>query len=175
MAYKSRLPRGRSGAKRTTTWFDLPATSTNFSAAGGTILLSLTAAELAKRPFTIVRTHVELQLQSDQTAASELQLGAVGICVVSDQASALGVTAVPTPVTDSASDLWFLHQWIMSSFLFASGVGVEEPNTRRYSIDSKAMRKVNNDEDVIVVAELNGAISSGFNMELAGRLMIKEH
>ena len=165
----------RGGERRFATWFSIDATSTNHSAAGGTILNTMTAVELAKRPFTVVRTHLELQIQSDQTAASELQLGAIGLCVVSDQAVGIGVTAVPTPVTDADSDLWFLHQWIMSSFLFASGVGLEEPNTRRYSIDSKAMRKVNDDEQVIIVAELNGAISSGFNIEVAGRLMIKEH
>ena len=35
--------------------------------------------------------------------------------MVSDQAVAVGVSAIPTPVTELSSDLWFVHQWIMNS------------------------------------------------------------
>ena len=98
-----------STTRRATSWFDIPPFSVAVVAGGGTILASLTAAELAKRPFTIIRTHLTFDVQSDQVAATEVQTGAMGMAVVSDQASALGVTAVPTPATDAASDLWYLH------------------------------------------------------------------
>ena len=165
----------RTGARRATSWFDLPPSSTAVTAGGGTILLSLTTAEKAKRPFTIIRTYLEFDIQSDQSIASEVQTGAVGMAVVSDQASAIGVTGVPTPTTDAASDLWFMHKWFMSSFLFADATGFVEPNTRLYSIESKAARKVNDAEDVILVVEFAAGFSSGFIINAAGRLLIKEH
>ena len=166
--------RGSRGARRSSTWLDIPPAGVTLTSMGGTITHSLNADELAKRPFTVVRTHLELQIQSDQSAAAEIQVAGVGLALVSDQALAVGVTAVPTPVTDAESDLWFLHKYLMSSFLFGSGIGFQEPNTRSYTIESKAMRKVNDDQDVIVVLELSN-IGAGMIVNIAGRLLIKEH
>ena len=92
--------------KRLTSWFQFQPIRVT-GAAGGTIMFSLNAAALALRPFTIVRSRFEVGIISDQTAATEDQLGAIGMAVVSDQAVAVGVTAVPTPITDMGSDLWF--------------------------------------------------------------------
>ncbi len=164
--------RGRLGSDRITTWLaiDYSATTTNGSAA---ISHVMTAVELAKRPFTVIRTHIEAFIQSDQAAASELQLNGIGLCVVSDQAVAVGVTAVPTPTTDLDSDLWFVHQPLLSNFLLGDGTGFSEPSGMRYSIDSKAARKVNDDEQIIIVQE-NSTVGSGATVLMAGRLLIKE-
>ena len=95
--------------KRLTSWFQFQPGRTAFSSVGGTVLFSLNAAALALRPFTIVRTRFLVSVVTDQVAADELVLGALGMAVVSDQAVAIGVTAVPTPITDMGSDLWFVH------------------------------------------------------------------
>ncbi len=166
--------RGRLGSKRLTSWFPIDLTSTLVSASG-TILNSLTVPEKAKRPFTIVRTYLEVQQQSDQAIASEQQVGAIGLAVVSDQAAAIGVTAVPTPLTDLDSDLWFMHQLIFGNFLLASAIGFEEGGATRMSLDSKAMRKVNDAEDVVIVAERDAVLGEGTIMLVGGRLLIKEH
>ena len=160
---------------RLTQWLDLPPTVTAFGASGGTIILSLSTAEKALRPFTIVRTRMLIGIVSDQLAAGENQLGALGIAVVSDQASAIGVTAVPTPVTDLSSDLWLLHQFLFNTFSIASAVGYADDGMHQYAVDSKAMRKVQDGEDVVVVGELDGANSSGFSMTIAGRMLVKLH
>jgi len=171
---RTRAPvRGRS-PRRLNTWREIAATSTAETVPGGTILNSLDATELAKRPFTIIRTHLLIHISTDQFVASELQIGAVGICVVSQQAEAIGVTAVPTPVTDAGSDLWFLHQWIMNRNVFGTGVGFDGNVGQIYEVDSKAMRKVDEDEEVVVVSELS-AVGSGYLVTVAGRLMLKEH
>ncbi len=162
-------------SSRTTSWFKIDPALTVMTAGGGTVIASLTTAEQAKRPFTIIRTHLLVHIGSDQIAADELQVAAVGMCVVSDQASAIGVTAVPTPNTDADSDLWFLHQYVMSELAFASGVGLDAAGGHNYLIDSKAARKVNNDQDVLLVGELVDGISNGLFMMTAGRLLIKEH
>ena len=174
MAFRhSRVSRG-GGQRRTTSWLDIPLSCVNVAGGGATIFSSLTTAELAKRPFTIVRTHLEVKFGSDQVAASETQEGAIGICVVSEQASAIGITAVPTPDTDLSSDLWLLNQVMFSEILFADATGFQDTTGVRYSIDSKAMRKVNDDQDIIVVMELTGA-SFGATFCVGGRMLIKEH
>jgi len=173
MARHSRIVRG---ARRKTTWFDIPPVAATMTSEGGTTLLVLTATEAAKRPFTIIRTHLELMIQSDQSAATEVQVAAVGMCVVSDQARAVGISAVPTPITDSGSDLFFVHQFLFSNFNFLTAAGFSEGRAaaQYYSVDSKAMRKVNDDEDVLVVAEMD-TIGGGVVLHAAGRMLIKEH
>ncbi len=166
--------RGSHGARRATSWLDLPPVFSGISGTG-TLLLSLTVPEKAKRPFTIVRTHLRVHIQSDQSLASEIAIAAVGMCVVSDQASAIGITALPTPLTDLASDLWFVHQLIFNNFVFADATGFVESAGEQVEVDSKAMRKVNDDEDVVVVAEIDTALANGASMILAGRVLIKEH
>ncbi len=166
---------GRSGGpRRETLWAFIDATATSLTATGGTIIGQLNAAALALRPFTIIRTYLEVLIISDQQAASEFQIAALGMAVVSDQASAIGVTAVPTPSTDAGSDLWFLHQWLMSSFVLVSAVGIDGDEGHHYSIDSKAMRKVNDDQDIVTVIELD-SVSSGVSIFVAGRFLVKLH
>jgi len=172
MAHRRMVSRG---ARRSTTWFFQAATQTTFTAAGGTILTSMNAAALAKRPFTIERTHLMVHITSDQLAADELQWGALGLAVVSDQAVAIGVTAVPTPATDAGSEFWFLHQFIAAEFSFVSGSGFDANGGKTYLLDSKAKRKVGVGEDIIMVGELVSGLSNGFILSVAGRMLIKEH
>ncbi len=159
-------------AKRQTSWFELQPQRNSFSSAGGTILFSLTAAELALRPFTVVRTRLLVSIESDQLIADEIQIGALGLAVVSDQANAVGVTAVPTPITDMASDLWFVHQLMYNSLGFATAVGFNPKMNTEYVIDSKAMRKVDIGQEIVVVGELSAA-GQGFTLTTGGRILIK--
>jgi len=163
------------GSRRETTWRAVPVTVTNLAASGGTILNSLDSVELQKRPFTIVRTHLECYIVSDQLIADEIQLGAIGMAVVSSQSEAVGVTAVPTPMTDIESDLWMVHQFMWNNFSFITAAGFQGKAGTRYTIDSKAQRKVADDQDVVIVAEANVALGDGFNLFCAGRVLIKEH
>ncbi len=166
--------RGRS-QRRATTWLSLPPTVTAFTVTGGTILLSLTAEELAKRPFTIIRTYFTVHIQSDIINADERQAFTIGMCVVSEQAEAIGVTAVPTPDTDRDSDLWFIHGDVMADLSFVTGVGFDADGGQSKDFMSKSMRKVNNDEEVVMVGETTAGISDGMIVRIAGRMLIKEH
>ncbi len=160
---------------RETTWFSTPPTVFNVAAGSALQGFSLNAAALAKRPFTILRTHFHVGWISDQIIASEAQFGAVGMCIVSSQAAAIGVTAVPTPLTDIGSELWYLHQVLTSFFTFSSAVGTDSQGMTSIDIDSKAMRKVNEGEDALIVFE-NAASpnSEGIDYLVAGRFLIKE-
>jgi len=159
-------------SRRETSWLNIPAASATMAAVGGTIMASLTVPEKARRPFTIVRTYLEVMVSTDQLGADEFQIAAVGLAVVSDQAEAIGITAIPTPASDADSDLWFLHQWVMADFAFLDATGTQNVGNH-YSIDSKAMRKVNDSQDVVVVAEFDAA-SFGLTVRLAGRILIKD-
>ncbi len=174
MVVRRRQAMGRS-ARRETSWLDIEPVAVNFSAAGSAAITHvMTAAELAKRPFTVVRTHLSLHIGTDQNVGKEEQVGAVGLCVVADQAAAIGVTAVPTPFVDMASDLWFLHKALIADFIFGSTASFNADSGQSVYADSKAMRKVNDDQQIIVVGEA-ASISDGFNLTILGRMLIKEH
>ncbi len=163
------------GSRRQSVWLDVPPTATTVTAAGGTIINSLTAAELARRPFTIVRVHMEYHIQSDQVAASEFGAVAAGFAVVTEEALAAGVGSVPTPVSDDDSDRWFLHKYMMESFLFATSIGFDDNSGVGYTVESKAMRRVEFGDEVIHVIELASAISGGgMIVAAAGRVLILE-
>ena len=158
------------GQVRLTDWgFFTPAITTVSS--GAVVLGSLNAAALALRPFTIIRQYYELYMISDQVINFEDQIAGFGTCVVSDQASAIGVTAVPTPITDLGSDLWMCHQLLMGREL--SLIDTQFPGAH-YSVDSKAMRKVNGDEDFVISVEASSA-GSGLKLFAGGRFLIKLH
>ena len=166
-----RFTRGRvvRGVRRLTDWFFLDFSETTIAGATAVLVGSLNAVALAARPFTVVRTHIHLKIQSDQAAASESQFAAFGMAVVSDQAVAVGVTAVPTPATDQTSD-WFAHRWLSGN---AVNLTDQTVGSRSYDLDSKAMRKVEQGSDIIIVLE--NAIATGCVIGMAGRFLIKTH
>ncbi len=166
----------RSGVRRRESlWVGFAGSDVAMAAASTAVLLtSLNAAALALRPFTVVRTRGVLQIRSDQEAADEVQDVAYGHAVVSDQASAIGITAVPTPVTDDVSDMWFVYQRIMNSFRFASGVGFDGGSGRFLEFDSKAMRKVEDGQDMISASETS-AFSGGAVLSNHFRYLLKLH
>ncbi len=166
---------GARPAKRASVWLEgKPAITTIATADTASLIFVLTTAEKAMRPFTIVRFLFTLGWKSDQAAASENQQIAMGAAIVSEQASAIGVTAVPTPINDMGSELFFAYTLEFSAVEFISAVGVEPGYTHQSKIDSKAMRKVSEGQDLAVTLE-TGPGSSGVATVLGGRLLIKLH
>ena len=156
---------------RQTVWFQFAPITATLTAVGGTVYFTLNAAALALRPFTIVRSRFQAMIQSDQAGATEHQVGAVGLAVVSDEAATAGVASMPTPITEMASDLWFVHQLAMAAE-FQSTTGGTPAGV--FEIDSKAMRKVGIGQDIAVIAEFSSA-GSGFLLTLGGRMLVKTH
>ena len=161
-------------ARRQSDWFSVQWVGNTLTVAGGTLYSSLSAAALALRPFTIVRTRLLVTVRSDQEIATEDQFGAIALAVVSDQAAAIGVTAIPTPITDLDSDLFFVHQMVANSWQFSTAVGSGQ-RFASYDVDSKAMRKVNADQDVVMVGEVDTNAGSGMLLAAGGRMLIKTH
>ncbi len=165
----------RRGPRRETVWVGVTEVNTTLASSNLVAFISsLNATLLAARPFTIIRSRGILAFRSDQTGASESFNAALGYAVVSDQASAIGATAIPTPYTDLGSDLFFVHQFMSGRFEFVTGIGFHPQAMQTIEYDSKAMRKLNDDQDLAVGLE-TGGIGSGINIYHAGRILIKVH
>ncbi len=168
----------RGGERRETQWISAAMTATTLAAASTAALTGvLNAAALALRPFTIVRVRGFWHVRSDQIAASEIWGAALAWAVVSTEASAIGVTAVPTPETDRGSDNFFVYETMMGRIseqgALAAGFSFIEQGQGQ-AFDSKAMRKVNNDQDVVIVVETPSISPSAAIIEGA-RFLIKLH
>ena len=160
--------------RRETEWFSDVVSENTLAAINTSVLLSvLDAGALALRPFTIVRTRGMVLARSDQTAASETGDLGFGLAVVSDQASAIGVTAVPTPTTDDGSDLWFVYERLIQRYQALDATGFGQTGLVRI-IDSRAMRKVVDGQDVVKVAE-TGPIGGGVTVSSYTRMLVKLH
>jgi len=122
-------------------------------------------------PSTIRRTRAMISWRSDQRAADEFPFGAFGMCIVSNDAFAAGAASLPGPYTDAASDLWFVHTFLVSNMLAGSNEGFQELGKQvQYEIDSKAMRKLTDEESVAVMIE-NAHISAGASALIMIRLL----
>ena len=162
-------------SRRETRWLDAVPIGISLGAPSTAVIThSLTAVELALRPFTVIRTRGFWTSESDQFITSEAWQVALGHCVVSDQAVAIGVTAVPTPETDMESDLWYVYEQLMGSFLFGDATGFQEAAAATGTFDSKAMRKVEDGQDIVSVIE-TAAISAGAVVRVGFRSLIKLH
>ena len=160
------------GARRLTEWIDITLGPSAIAANTQVLVGVGNALLLAARPFTIVRTRFLCSWGTDQNAATERPFGAVGMMIVSDTAATLGVTAIPDPIT-SADGNWFVWQPMIYDYLFLSLVGSQIASTQ-YTVDSKAMRKVGADENLVVTVA-NADAADGAEFTMVGRLLIKIH
>ncbi len=175
MARKSGFVRRGNTMVRETRWVAIAETDTTLAAASTAVLFTgFGATVLALRPFTIVRMRGILGIRTDQVVASELQHAALSLAVVSDQALAIGVTAVPTPSADRASDAFMLYEEIASFFTFASNIGIQTQGMTLKEFGSKAMRKVEQGFDAAMCVETS-VNSAGCIVSKAGRMLIKLH
>jgi len=101
---------------------------------------------------TLVRTRGVFTIRPSAFGADLDFQGAIGIAVVSDDAFAIGTTAIPGPFTDSDWGGWFVWRSFCGHLEFqgASGSTLE---MIALEIDSKAMRKIGPNETMVVMAE----------------------
>ena len=157
---------------RTKIWIGNRLSQTQPAGGAATLLATLNAAALLLRPFTILRTRIEILWRSDQTATNETPTGAYGQIVVKQTAGAIGVTAVPTPLTEIDAD-WYIYQGLTVATDSLTSVGFDMDMGHHWTIDSKAMRKVGVQDDDAVVVELDTAAGAFINVE--GRQLIQLH
>ena len=156
--------------KRGTFWGRSPADTGSTGLAAATAVIDSTALAVAEGE-TITRIRGMISVKSDQAAANENYVGALGVCVVTDQAVAVGVGSVPTPYSDQDFDGWMLHQYFAGGVNFASGIGLWLPY-ERFEFDSKAQRKFAFGQTMCFVVE-NGSAASGIEYFLNFAVLFK--
>ena len=160
---------------RTKMWIGHGVGSTTIAAGSQTLVSSYSAGTLLLRPFTILRTRAEVTWRSDQHAVDEAPEGDMGEIIVSSEAVGIGVTAIPDPSSsdgDPEAD-WYVHQALMTAMLFGSNTGFIEPAGHRFTIDSKAMRKVGPNQDSVTIVSEIASLGAVFTMR--GRQLIQLH
>ncbi len=161
-------------SRRESVWISGPVVITTITTASTAVLTAvLGAGPSTLRPFTVVRTRGYLHVSGDQLTGTENWGVSMGFAVVSDQASAIGVTAIPTPETDRESDLWFVYESIWGRFGLSSAIGLLELGAHK-DFDSRAMRKVEDGEDVIVALETSASHPSAI-VACGFRMLVKLH
>ena len=116
---------------------------------------------------TILRVVGELTISSDQTGASEEQVGAFGMILVTDSAVAIGVTALPDPSIDAGDDGWFVYQsFSQQTALNTIGVG-----SITYPIDSKAKRIVHGTGVNVAIMIANSHATQGLSFVITFRML----
>ncbi len=156
--------RFRRGPKRRTHWTELAGAS-NIVSSGSTLLASQAAGHEGE---TLVRTRgLFMATLLTASAAGDGFFGAIGIAKVTTAAATAGVGSMPTPITEAGWDGWLLHRYFgVAQALVNQGGGA----IHRLELDSKAMRKVNDDESIVMIAEF---IETGTaSVDVTGRVRI---
>ena len=162
------------GARKAVDWSASAAQQSQLTVAAGTAVLAEAFIPIVGGE-TVIRTRGMLGISSDQVSSNEVQLGAFGMCIVTAQAVSVGITAIPHPATDAAWGGWFYHTFLMSELIVLSAAGFDSNFMgQTIVIDSKAMRKVDEDERLVVVIE-NSSASAGFRIAHSERLLSKVH
>ena len=117
---------------------------------------------------TWLRTRGSFYVSTDTTGSSEEQIGAFGLVLATDTALAVGITALPDPVTEIEDDGWFVYVPIQQDSLFSSAVG--QIIGHQYDFDSKAKRVVETGTGAAVVVA-NAHASHAFKISFGFRLL----
>ncbi len=115
---------------------------------GATIVSSIAFED----PGTLIRSRGSIGVHPTDFTADGNVVGAFGAGIVSFEAAAIGVTAVPHPYRDSDWGGWMIWESYQFRLEHDSNIGKFMP-TIRIPIDSKAMRKVGPNEVIVFVAE----------------------
>ena len=163
------MPRSfrRSSTARSRTWAGALVSATALSTTQA-ILTSFSLSTDFEE--TLLRLRGELlAVAVPNAAADEVVLG-LGLIVVQQAAAAAGGTSVPGPLNDQNAN-W---QWHMTVPLFdsisSSGSVASIGLNARIHVDSKAMRKIAADQEIVLVGELNS--SSMASVEVIGGIRV---
>ncbi len=129
---------------------------------GGTVA-AITAivseAELENVPNpTLVRVRGQIfaRLGSNAEAQSDSILLAHAMLLIDAKQLAVGITAVPLPLTNNSEEyLWFGSQYMANSAHGTPATIASSYTMDRLNVDSKAMRKVSSDHVLVIVSEMD--------------------
>ena len=101
---------------------------------------------------TIVRMRGQVSVKPEVLAADVDIVGALGVGIVSTDAFGAGAASVPGPFLQADWPGWFVWRSFSYHFEFQDATGIHYPMWD-FEVDSKAMRKVSQNETVVIMAE----------------------
>ena len=106
-------------------------------------------------PLTIVRTHGQMSLALfTAAAAGDGFLVAVGQGIVSEDAFAVGTTALPGPLTDPEWPGWYYHRIVYMISMDATPAGSDVLTQVSLNLETKGMRKLGLNEITMLIIEV---------------------
>ena len=108
-------------------------------------------------PETLVRTRGFFNISVISGQAASIIGGAFGMYVVTADAFAIGITALPGPLTDSRND-WFVWQPFTLGGTSASVTSL--PGNVQIPFDSRGMRKLKDGDVLAVMLELESNVAA---------------
>ena len=168
-------PRTR-GSRRATNWVQGPAEADGAITASVKQLWSSSVITDTGH-LTIVRTRGILRvLLNTVDAIGAGFFGACGIGLVQNDAFAVGVTALPGPISDSSWEGWLWHSfWDIRSVTATIADGVNAAAaTMLLEIDSKAMRKWDEGQTLIGITEATEDVNATMELQADTRVLTKD-
>ena len=104
---------------------------------------------------TIMRVRGNYLVSMDGPVDNDRAIVGLGLIIVSDEALAAGVASVPTPGTDADAP-WLWHQFVPLQAQAGTSVGASlnaMSVVARGEIDSRAMRRVKQNESIVMSME----------------------
>jgi len=169
----SRFRSRSNGSRRAVTWQEGPFGQIAVTATEAVVFPTGQAAQVDD--LTLVRTRGELlaYLTVAGGAANEGFRCYFGICIVSENAAGVGISAIPTPLSDIAWDGWLVHHTFNVREV---GTALADSLTQqvRIPIDSKAMRKMHQTDTIVAVLQTT-EIGDGATMvcDFVSRMLLK--
>ena len=176
MARQGRFNRGSHMSRRKTDWREGPGSTDGtivaLSASGSAVLgtgIGVNSGEL-----TLVRTRGFFAgYLGSATAVQDGYWGALGIGITTVQAfTDVGITALPIPFDDVEWDGWLYHRYF-SAVAGASGSVEDDRAFTRFEIDSKAMRKLSDNEVIFAVVQVVENTSVTLEIQFASCMLFK--
>ena len=122
---------------------------------------------------TLVRVRGFIEIVMELGGVGEGFTGAVGLCVVTDDAFAVGITALPSSITDMSDDVWMYHRFFS---LHAGAVSATAALARiheSWEVDSKAMRKIPQGKTLAMVLEVTEIGTADATIAFDSRVLLK--
>ncbi len=150
--------RTRSGRRTDYIWEGATATVSGVDLTLNTAtILSNNSQGLAR---TLMRSRGSIFLQLDAGGNDERVLIGLGLILASQEAVTAGVASIPKPIVEIEAD-WIWHSFVVLSSLAESAVtGDSSALWARVEIDSKAMRKVKPNQNIVLVAQVGQVVDA---------------
>ena len=167
MAHSRGFTRGRGvvSSRRKTGWNEGPfSTILSLAAAGSTAWSTGQQSLLDGQTIVRLRGEFSYSIVAAASANDGFDAMAVGVCIISENAQGIGVTATPQPLSDIGWDGWLYHRLVTGIKALTTDAGETWGNAGsaqgRVEIDSKAMRKFRATDVIVGVVEMGTEVGA---------------